>query len=71
MWIDWALQSNLTPDIIAVVFIATLLDKVVIPDTFNELFIVDASFNVVDSETFKVDMNVEGLLKLTNAGGLI
>jgi hypothetical protein len=30
---------------------------------------VVALFNVVLPETFKVDTNVEGLLKLTNVGG--
>ena len=43
-------------------------DNVVYPDTFNELFIVVTLFKLVFPEIFKVDMNVEGLLKLTNDG---
>ncbi len=42
---------------------------IILPTTFNDELIVVALFNVVDPETFKVDTNVEWLLKLTNVGG--
>ena len=44
-------------------------DVVTSPNTFNVVLMVVALFNVVLPETFKVDTNVEGLLKLINVGG--
>ncbi len=44
-------------------------EPIILPTIFNEELIVVALFNVVDPETFKVDTNVEGLLKLVNEGG--
>ncbi len=46
-----------------------MLFNVVFADTFNDELIVVALLNVVASDTFKVDTNVEGLFKLTNVGG--
>ena len=39
------------------------------PNTFNVVLIVVALFNVVLPEIVKVEINVEGLLKLTVVGG--
>ncbi len=44
-------------------------DVFISPATFNDELIVVASFNVVLPETFKVDTNVKGLLKLIIEGG--
>ncbi len=43
----------------------------ILPTTFNDALIVVELFNGVGPETFKVDTNVEGLLKLTNVGGFV
>ena len=43
----------------------------VFPDTANIPKIVVVFDNIVFPETFKVDTNVEGLLKLTNVGGFV
>ena len=43
--------------------------NILVPDTFNELLIVVILFNVVFPDTFNVDKNVDGLFKLTCAGG--
>jgi hypothetical protein len=44
---------------------------VVVPDTFNDELVVVTLFNVVFPDIFNVDINVEGLLKLTVDGGFI
>ena len=44
-------------------------DVLISPTTFNDELIVVALLSVVFPETFKVDTNVEGLLKLINVGG--
>ena len=44
---------------------------VVVPDTFNDELVVVTLFNVVFPDIFNVDINVEGLLKLTIEGGFI
>jgi hypothetical protein len=44
-------------------------DPIILPTTFNDDKNVAALFNVVVPEIFKVETNVEGLLKLTNEGG--
>ncbi len=46
-------------------------DPIILPTIYNDESIVVALFNVVDPETFKVDTNVEGLLKLINVGGFV
>ncbi len=40
-------------------------DVVILPTTFSDVVIVVLLFNVVVPDTFKVETNVEGLLKLT------
>ncbi len=39
------------------------------PTTFNVVLMVVALFNVVFPDTFKVEINVDGLLKLIIVGG--
>ena len=41
----------------------------ILPTTFNDELIVVALLSVVFPETFKVETNVDGLLKLINVGG--
>ncbi len=53
----------------AVVLIPTLFENVDNPDIFNDDKHVEEWFNVVLPDTSNVDVNVEGLLKLTNEGG--
>jgi hypothetical protein len=44
-------------------------EPTILPTTFQDDTNVVALFNVVYPDTFKVAMNVEGLLKLINVGG--
>ncbi len=44
-------------------------DAFISPTTFNDELIVVALFNLVLPEIFKLDTNVEGLLKLIIEGG--
>ncbi len=46
-------------------------EPITLPTTFNDELIVVALFNVVFPETYKVDTNVEGLLKLTTCNSIV